>query len=141
LEWELDGALLDNSDRLQAHLRRGYAACQKAVQEELARQSAAPSAGQDPPSGACSPPGSGNGQDRAASDAQPASGRQLAYLRTLAGQIAGLDMRRLDALAKRQFQCAWNDLSGRHASVLIDQLVSVRDGTMDLNTLVGETAL
>jgi len=153
---ELDAALLQTDpEAFQRHARNAYDACRRAVQEELARHQAAPTAAptNHPPATAASVGGNGNGNGNGHSgngnnghtngngrgNGHPASEKQLTYVRQLAGHIKGLGVRRLDALANKMFAKPVAGLSSLDASGLIDALKGIKAGEIDLDAVLGGT--
>ena len=151
VEFELDAGLLDSDlERLHHHARRAYVACAQAVNDELARhQQAASRNGSSPAadngsqaSGQSNGHGNGNGHNGSSvnchgnghqSGAQRITGKQLEYVRQLAGQIRGVGIRRLEALAQRMFAKPLADLSSLDASGLIDVLKDIKAGRIELD--------
>jgi len=154
---ELDAALLSREpDAFQQHVRRAYAACSQAVNDELARQTALGASG--PPGNASPTPTAtngngtaGNGQTKPANNAvshaqqtnsngngngngsHGASQKQIGYINQLARQIRGLGVRKLDALTGKMFGKPLAGLSSLDASALIDQLKAIKDGNVSLD--------
>lgn len=141
VEFELDANLLDSDlERLHHHARRAYVACAQAVNDELARHQQA--AGQSNGNGHRnrnghgSPHGNSHGGSPAnghQSGAQRITGKQLEYVRQLAGQIRGVGIRRLEALAQRMFAKPLADLSSLDASGPIDVLKDIKAGRIELD--------
>ncbi|NLY02279.1 MAG: hypothetical protein GXY83_39845 [Rhodopirellula sp.] len=155
---ELDAALLSREpDAFQQHVRRAYAACSQAVNDELARQTAPGASG---PPGNASPTAAaaangngtaGNGQTKPANNAvshaqqtnsngngnsngsHGASQKQIGYINQLARQIRGLGVRKLDSLTGKMFGKPLAGLSSLDASALIDQLKAIKDGSVSLD--------
>jgi hypothetical protein len=148
VELELDGSLLEHEQEAFAHhVRQCYAACARAVDEELERQQAAMVADQQQTmetqteGGQTSPDGNGNGNgngsaaaraDANGHDVQRASARQIEYARVLAGQIRGLGLRRLETFCQALLTKPLAELTGADASHLIDTLKSIRAGRLAL---------
>jgi hypothetical protein len=146
---ELDSALLrQDLDTFHRHVRNAFVACSQAVNDELARQqpSASQAANQTPAASS-----DGNGAQAAASTngnghrngtkGGGASQKQLNYANQLAGQVHGLGVRRLEALADKMFGKPIAGLSSLDASGLIDTLKAIKEGRLDLDAAInGATA-
>lgn len=141
LELELDQSLLVSDPAgLQARVQQAYAACRQAVEDELARHHETAAALPEvatPVRGATTtappaPPRNGNGHQ--------ASTKQLDYVRQLAGQIDGLGVRKLDALAQRMFGKPVAGLTTLDASGLIDCLKSIKAGEIKLDDVLNSIA-
>lgn len=146
VEVEVDsGLIFDDLDAFHQKVRQAYVACSQAVNDELARQHGSMSQAASPPTTAdraatVSTNGNGNGHSKPANGGG-ASQKQLNYANQLAGQIQGLGIRRLEALANKMFDKPIAGLSSLDASVLIDTLKAIKDGRLDLNAaLDGATA-
>jgi len=134
VEVEVDSGLIFNDlDAFHQKVRRAYVACAQAVNDELARQhsSQAESRTHAAPSTSTART-NGNGH-RNGANGGGASKKQLDYANQLAGQINGLGVRRLEALANKMFDKPVAGLSGLDASGLIDMLKAIKDGRVDLN--------
>ena len=148
VEVELDAGLLAyDLEGLHQHVHNAYVACSQAVNDELARHREAMESDPEhvPPqrnaAGAhdAEEPGidqtgtGGNGNGRRNGDTPlPATARQAEFIRVLAGQIRGLGIRRLDAVAETLCGKPLSALSNAEASALIDVLKNVRVGKLDL---------
>jgi hypothetical protein len=126
----------EDPEAFRRQVEQAYAACRRAVDEELARnqQGAGDLDGRrrhlDPSRLRATPANvAGNGQ----SNGQLATWRQVVYLHRLARQIAELGDRGLDTLSKRMFGKPPADLSSLDASVLIDYLKAVQTGDVELD--------
>ena len=139
VEVEVDGHLIfDDLDAFHQKVRQAYVACAQAVNDELARQQDSPSQIEHPAPAtsrtAASTNGNGNGNGhRNGTNGGTASQKQLNYANQLAGQIQGLGVRRLEALAIKMFGKPIAGLSSLDASSLIDTLKAIKDGRLDLN--------
>ena len=135
VELELDASLLaSDPDGFCEQVCHAFSACRQAVDEELARHSTQALAGGNQhhsDSRAGHPVGNGDTQNEC-SNGQPATRRQLGYLRQLAGQIPGLGLRRLGELINWAFGTGAEDLTNRNASELIDALKRIKEGKLDL---------
>ena len=148
VEVELDAGLLAHDlEGLHRHVRNAYVACYQAVNDELARHCQAMNNGAEqhvPQDGVATEQsvgdidvsqaaGDGNGQRGGNGDMpQPATPRQLEFIRVLAGQIRGLGVRRLDTVTDTLCGKPLTGLSHAEASALIDILKNVRAGKLDL---------
>jgi len=150
LELDLDGSLVEG-DLVGFHerVRRTYAACAQAVDEELARrqedvgpparQTAPP---QSRPRAAAGSGAHGAGQNGATKNghAARATTKQLDYAQQLAGQIRGLGVRRLETLSTRMFGKPVAELTSLDASGLIDALKEIKSGQIDLEAALSGAA-
>jgi hypothetical protein len=150
VEVELDAGLLAyDLEGLHQHVHSAYVACSQAVNDELARHREAIENGSknvtpehnaaaeyDVDEGGSDRTGSnGNGRRPDSGDTpQPATGRQIEFIRVLASQIRGIGVRRLDAVTESLCGKPLADLSNAEASALIDVLKNVRAGKLDLET-------
>ncbi|MBP88506.1 MAG: hypothetical protein CMJ64_17625 [Planctomycetaceae bacterium] len=136
---EVDGRLIfDDLDAFHQKVRQAYVACAQAVNDELARQQ--PSASETDSQtnavshtdgGPASPATTTNGNGHR--NGGGASKKQLDYANQLAGQINGLGVRRLEALANKMFGKPIAGLTGLDASALIDTLKAIKEGRVDLD--------
>jgi hypothetical protein len=137
VEVEVDsGLIFDDLDGFQQKVRQAYVACAQAVNDELARQAsttqpASPTTAAASNGHAATSNGSGNGHSKG-TNGGTASQKQLNYANQLAGQIQGLGVRRLEALANKLFSKPIAGLSSLDASSLIDTLKAIKDGRLDL---------
>ena len=150
LELDLDGSLIDGDlAGFHERVRRAYAACAQAVDDELARQQE--DAG--PPSRQAALPRSrvsaaaahgtnGAGRKGANPNGHPARAtvKQLDYARQLAGQIQGLGVRRLETLSAKMFGKPLVELTSLDASGLIDTLKQIKNGQIDLEAALSGAA-
>ena len=146
---ELDSALLHQDlDTFHRHVRNAFVACSQAVNDELARQqpSASQTANQTPAASSndngaqAAATTNGNGHRNGAKGGG-ASQKQLNYANQLAGQVHGLGVRRLEALANKMFGKPIAGLSSLDASRFIDTLKAIKEGRLDLDAaLNGATA-
>ena len=153
--------LTGDPDGFQRHVRNAYAACSRAVNEELARQSGtplpAPATATAPVADhryADSPLPNGNGNgavgDNHAAAAPSANGngtvghsngrgvhaasqKQIGFIYQLARSIRGLDVRQVETLTGRMFGKPLAALSSMDASALIDTLTAIKDGSVSLD--------
>ena len=152
LEIELDSGLIQEPERLQERIRQVFRVAQQSVDEELTRQQQASDAGIHAPNtgtngqtaspahngaGASNNYANGNGSN---GNGHGASEKQLAFARQLAKAIQGLGIRRLETLAQRMFGKPLAAMNSMDASGLIDTLKSVKDGKIDLNSIVSRAA-
>jgi hypothetical protein len=116
VEIELDQSLIfDDPAGFQRHVKQVFAICRQAVQDELAQQQTVKMEGM----AATQINGQSNGQNRI-------SPKQVDFAHRLAGQIRGLGVRRLDALAVTMFNKPLVQLSSFDGSALIDVLRMLR---------------
>ena len=163
VEFEAEQSLLQGDlEGFHQRVRRAYAACVQAVNDELARQQQPQNAASTLRNGtgnghASRPPASasgngsranGNGANsngangnghRNGTNGHGATDKQLGYARQLAKAISGLGVRRLEALAQKMFGKPLAALTSLDASGLIDTLKSIQAGTIDLNQVLEGT--
>jgi hypothetical protein len=121
VEVELDQSLLfSDLDGFHERVKGAFIACRQAVTDELSR-SAGPAGGTEPLE-TLPRDGAMNHQDAV----PPATARQLAYARKLAGGIPGLGLGRLDAYCERTFAKPLVELTGPEVSSLIDSLKEIK---------------
>ena len=129
VEIELDGSLVSQDlDTFHRHVRNAYVACRQAVNDELARNRDGGSKNGNGASEGSDKATNGNGRG-----GRRASDKQLGYARTLAGQIDGFGVSRLDTLAQKMFSSPVAELSSLDASGLIDTLRDIKDGKIELD--------
>jgi len=135
VEFEAEGSLLQTDlEAFHRHVRNAYAACQQAVNDELARhQQESASGDRVTRTAQTSPSGNGNRNGNGA-NGQRASQKQVEYIQQLARQIHGLGVRRLETLANKMFDKPVADLTSMDASGLIDCLKAIKAGEIDLTT-------
>lgn len=145
IERELASSVVDDPEALDQEIRRLYATCREAVEEELARCQAEESNGHasddgDPDrahgrhrggNGVCPRLPAGNGQSVA-----PASARQREYLHALAAKVPDLDAGSVETLSQRVTGKSLAELSNHDATRLIDALLAARKGQLDLGSLL-----
>ena len=141
VEVEVDsGLIFDDLDAFHQKVRQAYVACTQAVNDELARQQGSTT---QPPSQTQATASNGNATTIASNgngnghhngtNGGGASQKQINYANQLAGQIQGLGVRRLEALAIKMFSKPIAGLSSLDASSLIDTLKAIKDGRLDVN--------
>lgn len=120
VEFDLDGTLHDAQlERFHDQVRRAYAACAQAVNDELARQQAGSGA---PPAHGQHPSGNGNGRG---STARRATASQVRAICTIADR-QGVELAEL--LRARHGVDQAQQLSISQASNLIDELKGATNG-------------
>ena len=136
VELELDQSLLSaDPDGLQARVKQAYAACSRAVNEELSRQTTGASHADHTPVTQPSHKAATQTNGHQASD------KQLSYARQLAQQINGFGVRKLEALAQKMFDKPLAGLTTLDASGLIDTLKEIKAGNIDANTALNGAAI
>ncbi len=125
-EVELNSTLED-LDAFHQAAKDGFAACERAVNDQLTKSQGNGSATHRPPLE--QPSGNGNGP-------RPASEKQLDYVRRLASQIEGLGVRGLEGLATNMFGKPVAGLASPEASRLIDVLKGAKDGSVDVQEML-----
>ena len=142
IEFEASHDLLDDLESFHAKVKNAFVSCRQAVQDELARHQAksgnAADNGShtdaDAPTGQAATPSNGNGHRNG--NGHSASTKQLDYARQLAKAIQGLGVRRLETLAQKMFSKPLAALTSMDASGLIDTLKSIKDGKIDLSSVL-----
>ena len=141
LEVELDSTLINEPERFHERIRQVFRLAQQAIDDELNRQQGngtpvnTNGAGNGHANGNAASNGNGrNGQAAIASE------KQIGYAQQLAKQIQGLGVRRLESLAQKMYNKSLGGLSTMDASGLIDTLKALKEGRMDLNTVLGGNA-
>ena len=140
VEVEVDsGLIFDDLDAFHQKVRQAYVARTQAVNDELARQastmqptSQTQAAASNGHATTAASNGNGNGHHNG-TNGGGASQKQINYANQLAGQIQGLGVRRLEALAIKMFSKPIAGLSSLDASSLIDTLKAIKDGRLDVN--------
>jgi hypothetical protein len=156
VEVDLDGFSLpvaSDQTAFQDQVRRAFAACAQAVNDELARQrqheNAPITAGASSTPSPVAPARNGNSNDQrdsgprgsqsSGTNGTRASTKQMDYLRHLASQVDGLGTRRLDSLAQKLCGKPLAELSTLNASSLIDTIKAVKEGRLSLDSLNSES--
>ena len=146
-------------------VKGAFVACRQAVQDELARELNTPASGTEiatPPATANNTSDNGNGSggtavngangnhgngtaanangNRNGNSGHPASEKQLSFAKQLAKGIQGLGIRRLESLSSTMFNKPLAALTSMDASGLIDTLKSIKDGKIDLESVLGGNA-
>ncbi len=162
LEIELDSTLINEPERFHDRIRQVFRLAQQAIDEELNRQQGNGTASQQTNGAnghatqssqngnAANANGNGhatngngqstNGNGRNGHTATPATEKQLGYAKQLAKGIQGLGIRRLESLAEKMFGRPLVGLTTLDASGLIDTLKALKEGRMDLDTVLNEAA-
>jgi len=147
VQLELSSSLIfDDPAVFQQHVRQAYAACERAVDEQLGfkQQSNGSANGHAQAERSESKaPHSGNGSNgngHSTNGARLASEKQITYVRQLAGRISGLGVRNLETLAQKMFGKPLAGLSSLDASGLIDCLKDIKEGAIDLDTALNGAA-
>ena len=154
IQIEAEHALLDRDlEAFHAKVRNAFVAVRQAVQDELAREQQAHTGASTVQNGAAAHPASppppaanGNGSRTNGNSAygngqrsgHAATDKQLKFASQLSKAIHGLGIRRLDTLAQKMFGKPLVALSSMDASGLIDTLKSIKDGEIDLASVLGE---
>ncbi|MEI8372335.1 MAG: hypothetical protein WCJ35_05790 [Planctomycetota bacterium] len=123
-------------------VKNAFVACRQAVQDELARELNVPASnGTTMPEPAKTTNGNGAANSNGngghnGSSGHGASEKQLAFARQLSKGIQGLGIRRLESLAERMFGKPLVSLTTLDASGLIDSLKAIKEGRIDLNSVL-----
>lgn len=150
IEFEADQSLLQNEEALRRQVQRAYAACAQAVNDELARQQSQVGGNGNGANGQTRSQASSNGNGSSGNGHSNGNGngktgrtcseKQATYIRQFAGQIKGLGVRRLDALAQKMFGKPVAGLTSLDASGLIDTMKGIKAGEIDLDSVLGGAA-
>ena len=150
LDLELDSSLIDGDlAGFHERVRRTYAACTQAVDDELARQleDAGPPTRQTAlprsrVSAAAAHGTNGTSKTAAGKNGHPAraTAKQRDYTQQLAGEIHGLGARRLETLSAKMFGKPLAELTSLDASGLIDTLKQIKGGQIDLEAALSGAA-
>ena len=141
LELELDSGLVGDADRLKDRIRQLFLLAKASVDEELAAQAGVGSGHAASNGTATVATGNGYGHTNGnGANGHRASTKQLDYASQLAGQIRGLGVRRLEALAQKMFDKPLANLSSLDASGLIDALRDIKAGKIDLEAALNGAA-
>ena len=166
ITFEADHNLLEHDlEGFQQRVKNAFVAARQAVQDQLARELNAPASSNEsatPPATANNTSANGNGSggttangangthgngsaangngSRNGNSGHGASEKQIGYARTLAKSIQGLGVRKLESLAGTMFGKPLAALSTMDASGLIDTLKSIKDGNIDLDSVLGGNA-
>jgi hypothetical protein len=165
IQFEADHGLLERDlEGFHQKVKNAFVAARQAVQDELARDQQAHNAASAVQNGApvgpvSSPPaasngngsrtnGQGNGGTNGSSNGNgyqngqrsghAATEKQLGFARQLSKAIHGLGLRRLETLTQKMFGKPLAALSSMDASGLIDTLKSIKEGEIDLASVLGE---
>jgi len=123
-------------------VKNAFVACRQAVQDELARELNVPASnGTTMPEPAKTTNGNGAANSNGngghnGSSGHGASEKQLAFARQLSKGIQGLGIRRLESLAERMFGKPLVSLTTLDASGLIDSLKAIKEGRINLNSVL-----
>jgi hypothetical protein len=155
VEVELPGSLIfDDPETFQISVREAYAACERAVEQQLGagqRSNGASNgssngssnghaqAGAAAPSNGAHANGHENGNSNGNGGRQ-ATEKQLTYIRQLSGQVKGLGVRKLETLAQTMFGKPLVGLSSLDASGIIDTLKAIKAGEIDLEAALNGAA-
>jgi hypothetical protein len=147
VELEMSGSLLfDDPAAFQQHVKQAYAACERAVDEQLGMSQQPNGSGNghvqatQPVSSAQHNGNGSNGNGHSSNGARTASEKQLTYVRQLSGQINGLGVRKLETLAQNMFGKPLAGLTSLDASGLIDCLKDIKEGAVDLQAALNRSS-
>jgi len=165
LEVELDSALINDPDRFHERIRQVFRLAQQAIDEELSRQqgngtparqsngtgnghAAQPAqngnghaangngAGNNYANGNGANGSGSNGNGQRNGSGRGASEKQMSVAKQLAKAIQGLGIRRLETLVQKMFGKPLAALTSMDASGLIDTLKNIKDGQIDLDSVL-----
>ncbi len=161
ITFEADHNLLEHDlEGFQQRVKNAFVAARQAIQDQLARELNAPASNNgttatDPAASANGTHGNGasdtnangnhgnHGNGAAANsngsrngNGHGASEKQLSFARQLAKSIQGLGIRKLETLAQKMFNKPLAALTSMDASGLIDTLKSIKDGQIDLDSVM-----
>ena len=166
ITFEADHNLLEQDlEGFQQRVKNAFVAARQAVQDQLARELNAPASNNgtsmpEPAEPAHATNGNGatnnhansngangngtNGSGNAngyrngnnGTSGHGASEKQIGYARQLAKSIQGLGIRRLESLTQKLYGKPLASLTTMDASGLIDTLKSIKDGTIDLDSVL-----
>ncbi len=139
-----DSLVFDDPEAFQQRVRQAYAACERAVDEQLGVQQRSNGTNNghvqaDPPAGHNGGANAGH-QNGNGTGGRGASEKQLTYIRQLSGQIKGLGVRKLESLAQNMFGKPVAGLTSLDASGLIDTLKAIKAGEIDLDAALNGAA-
>ena len=164
LEVELDSGLIQEPEKFHERIRQVFRLAQQAIDEELNRQqgnvTTSHATNGATNGNAAQPSHNGNGNGHATNGngnghatngngqhtngngrtATTATEKQLGYAKQLAKSIQGLGIRRLESLAEKMYNKPLVALTTLDASGLIDTLKALKEGRMDLDTVLNEAA-
>jgi hypothetical protein len=160
------GLLDTDLEAFHRKVKADYIACRQAVLDELARELTAPASnGNGATNGHAAEPshngGNGNGAGNNHANANGTNGngygangngsngngngqrtghaaseKQLSFARQLAKGIQGLGIRRLETLAQKMFNKPLASLTSMDASGMIDTLKNIKDGQINLDSVL-----
>ncbi len=163
VDFEVDQSVLQrNPEAFHRHVRNAYVACAQAVNEELARHQTgngtasratngasnghaaqpshngtnANSTGNNHANGNGANGNGSNGNGQRNGNGRAASEKQMSFAKQLSKSIQGLGIRRLETLAQKMFGKPLAALTSMDASGLIDTLKNIKDGQIDLDSVL-----